>query len=217
MKRPLLAAIAGCAVLIAGAAGACRKPSSVAGPAERGAAPVSPWARKTLARLTLEEKAAQMIGVRAFGTYRHPRNKDARQLRDYVSRLKVGCVVVFESEVDALPRILNELQAIADVPLLVAADMERGISFRIRRGVRAPAVRDGDRRHAVRGGGALRGRGDGARGARSGHPLGASRRWPTSTTTPTTPSSTSARSAKTRSSWRAWWRRSCTARARAGC
>ncbi len=134
MKRPLLAAIAGCAVLIAGAAGACRKPSSVAGPAERGAAPVSPWARKTLARLTLEEKAAQLIGVRAYGTYRHSRNKDARQLRDYVSRLKVGCVVMFESETEALPRILNDLQSIADVPLLVAADVERGVSMRIRKG-----------------------------------------------------------------------------------
>src|SRR6266705_3379329 len=77
-------------------------------------APSYRWARQTLARLSLEEKVAQMIGVRALG---------------------VGSVVVFESEVDSLPRLLNGLQALARVPLLVSADMERGISFRIRRGV----------------------------------------------------------------------------------
>src|SRR5207247_158880 len=63
------------------------------------------------------------------------RSSDARKLRHLVRDVKVGCVVVFESEVDTLPRLLNELQTMADVPLLVAADMERGMAFRIRRGV----------------------------------------------------------------------------------
>ena len=99
------------------------------------AAPSYRWARETLKRLTLEEKAAQMIGVRAMGLYSNPRAADARKLRHLVRDVKVGCVVVFESEVDSLPRLLNELQSMADVPLLVAADMERGMAFRIRRGV----------------------------------------------------------------------------------
>ena len=76
-----------------------------------------------------------MVGVRAMGLYSHPRAADARKLRHLVRDVKVGCVVVFESEVDSLPRLLNELQSLADVPLLVAADMERGMAFRIRRGV----------------------------------------------------------------------------------
>lgn len=130
-SRALLAA----AAILAGFVGACRKPSPVAGPADKAAPPPSAWARKTLSRLTLEEKAAQLIGVRAYGTYRHARTKDARRLRDDVARLKVGCIVVFESEVEALPRLLNDLQSSADVPLLVAADVERGVSMRIRRGV----------------------------------------------------------------------------------
>jgi beta-N-acetylhexosaminidase len=99
------------------------------------AAPSYRWARETLKRLTLEERAAQMVGVRAMGLYSHPRSSDARKLRHLVRDVKVGCVVVFESEVDTLPRLLNELQTMADVPLLVAADMERGMAFRIRRGV----------------------------------------------------------------------------------
>ena len=98
-------------------------------------APSYHWARETLKRLTLEEKAAQMIGVRALGRYSHPGAVDARKLRHLVKDVKVGCVVVFDAEVDSLPRLLNELQSMADVPLLVAADMERGMAFRIRRGV----------------------------------------------------------------------------------
>jgi len=93
------------------------------------------WAARTLRRLTLEEKVAQMVGVRAFGLYQHRRSEDAQALLDQVRRLKVGCVVVFESEVASLPLELNALQAAADVPLIIAADMERGMNFRIRRGV----------------------------------------------------------------------------------
>src|SRR6185436_11293071 len=84
------------------------------------AVPSYKWSRDTLKRLTLEEKAAQMVGVRAMGLYSHPRSTDARKLRHLVRDVKVGCVVVFESEVDTLPRLLNELQGMADVPLLVA-------------------------------------------------------------------------------------------------
>jgi beta-N-acetylhexosaminidase len=76
-----------------------------------------------------------MIGVRAFGLYQHRRSEDFQALLDQVRRLKVGCVVVFESEVGSLPTQINALQQASDVPLLIAADMERGMNFRIRRGV----------------------------------------------------------------------------------
>ena len=92
------------------------------------------WARTTLAGLTLPEKVGQMIGVRAAGL-RRPASLEARRLRDQISRLKVGTVVVFESEVETLPGLLDDLQGLAKAPLLVAADLERGVSFRIRHGV----------------------------------------------------------------------------------
>jgi beta-glucosidase-like glycosyl hydrolase/CubicO group peptidase (beta-lactamase class C family) len=91
--------------------------------------------RETLAKMPLEARAAQMIAVRASGLYQNPESKDARRLQREVRDLKVGSLVVFESEVVALRRVLERLQAQADVPLLVSADMERGLSFRVRRGV----------------------------------------------------------------------------------
>jgi beta-glucosidase-like glycosyl hydrolase/CubicO group peptidase (beta-lactamase class C family) len=93
------------------------------------------WARETLARLTPAQKAAQLVAVRADGLHHHPASSDARRLDRLVRELGVGTVVVFESEVASLPQRLNALQQAAPLPLLVAADMERGMAFRIARGV----------------------------------------------------------------------------------
>ena len=94
-----------------------------------------PWARRALASLTLRQKAGQLVAVRTSGFYRNPASPEARRLRQQVEQLGVGGLVVFDSEVEALPRLLNELQGRAALPLLVAADLERGPAFRIRRGV----------------------------------------------------------------------------------
>lgn len=103
-------------------------------PAPRAAAP-GPWARKTLAAMTLEQKVGQMVGVRAYGLFRNRRAPEHRALLDQVRKLRVGCVTIFESEVQSIPSLVNELQGAAAVPLLIAADMERGMAFRVRRGV----------------------------------------------------------------------------------
>jgi beta-glucosidase-like glycosyl hydrolase/CubicO group peptidase (beta-lactamase class C family) len=116
---------------------ACRPPPPAAPARSAAATPRQEfrWTRETLGRLGLEAKAAQLVAVRANGLYRHPASAEARRLRERVKTLQVGAVVVFDSEVESLPRLLNELQSLAPLPLLVAADMERGLSFRIRRGV----------------------------------------------------------------------------------
>src|SRR5262245_45831749 len=147
MRALGVAAASALALGVLTTASTCRPPAPAPPPARTPPGPTAPappaspptpapsrWARETLARLTLEQKVAQMIGVRAFGLYRHPSSKESRQLRSDVETLGVGSVCVFESEVESVPRVVNELQQIAKVPLLVSADMERGISFRVRRG-----------------------------------------------------------------------------------
>ncbi len=96
---------------------------------------ISGWAEKTLKTLTLEEKVGQMIGVRAFGIYTNPRSAEYKALIEEVETLKVGHITIFESDVYAAPKMLNDLQRRAKIPLLVAADLERGLAFRVRRGV----------------------------------------------------------------------------------
>lgn len=104
-------------------------PASVALSAEARA-----WVDSTLASMTLAEKAAQLVFVRANGTFQNPRSKDSKQLLAQIADLHVGGLVLFASEVETIPRLLDGLQAASKVPLLVSADLERGLSFRVERG-----------------------------------------------------------------------------------
>ena len=93
------------------------------------------WARATLEGMSLTEKAAQMVMVRVFGRYGHPDSAGYRALIEAVDDLAVGGVIVFDSDLETIPRLLDELQTAAEVPLLVSADLERGMDFRVQRGV----------------------------------------------------------------------------------
>ena len=123
---------------LANASGSCFR--SIAPPPQPPARPraalpaLSGWAEKTLKSLSLEEKVGQMIGVRAFGIYTNPRSAEYKNLIEEVETLKVGHITIFESDVYAAPKILNDLQRRAKIPLLVSADLERGLAFRVRRG-----------------------------------------------------------------------------------
>jgi beta-glucosidase-like glycosyl hydrolase/CubicO group peptidase (beta-lactamase class C family) len=128
-----------CAAVAASlAALGCRPPAPVAEPA---AAPtpvatrISRAVRERLVRMPLEARVAQMIAVRASGLPQHPESREWKRLVREVRDLKVGSVVLYESEVASLPRVIERLQGLAEVPLLASADMERGLAFRVRRGV----------------------------------------------------------------------------------
>jgi beta-glucosidase-like glycosyl hydrolase/uncharacterized protein YbbC (DUF1343 family) len=92
------------------------------------------WVEFTLASLSLEEKAAQLVMVWVQGRYENPRSEEYRRTVEVVRDLGIGGLVMSTSEVETLPRLINDLQRQADVPLLVAADVERGMSFRVREG-----------------------------------------------------------------------------------
>ena len=92
------------------------------------------WVDDTLASLSLEQKAAQLIAVRSFGFFENPGSEDYQRLVREVGELGVGGVVIFASELETVPRLLNDLQQHAEIPLLVSADVERGLAFRVQRG-----------------------------------------------------------------------------------
>jgi beta-N-acetylhexosaminidase len=128
-RRPLAALLVALAACRSGA------PAPKAAPvAAAGVAAESTWVRETLARLDLRQKVAQMVMVRAYALPRHPDAPEHRALVEQVRELGVGGVVLFRSELDSVPLLLDELQAAADVPLLVAADLERSLGFRIPEG-----------------------------------------------------------------------------------
>jgi uncharacterized protein YbbC (DUF1343 family)/beta-glucosidase-like glycosyl hydrolase len=92
------------------------------------------WVETTLAGLTLEEKAAQMVMVWIQGYYLNPRSEEFERAVRTVRDLGVGGLIMSTSEVETLPRLINDMQRQAKIPLIIAADVERGMSFRVRRG-----------------------------------------------------------------------------------
>ncbi|HTO94817.1 MAG TPA: glycoside hydrolase family 3 N-terminal domain-containing protein, partial [Bacteroidota bacterium] len=131
-----------CAVALCGAS--CTPPAvTVAPPPSRRAAPPADWATPSaidsvLGTMTLGEKVSQMVMVRAFGHYVSTDSDIFDRLARLVTERKVGGIIMAQGDVYSEAVLLNRLQGLARIPLLVAADFERGTAMRVRRGTRFP-------------------------------------------------------------------------------
>jgi beta-N-acetylhexosaminidase len=89
------------------------------------------WVKKTLAKMTLEEKVAQMIGWRYNGRFVNLDSDYVQELVDLVAKKKIGGLIIFAGDVYETAHLTNYLQSKARVPLLIAADFEWGAAMRI--------------------------------------------------------------------------------------
>lgn len=98
------------------------------------------WAAQTLKKLSLEEKVGQLFGVRYYMDFENFESDAYRQFRDEMQKYHVGTVLL-SVHVDG-PNLLksppleaavmaNQLQRDSRLPLLIAADFERGLSMRM--------------------------------------------------------------------------------------
>ncbi|MFL5610726.1 MAG: glycoside hydrolase family 3 protein [Gemmatimonadaceae bacterium] len=106
------------------------------GPATPGAAaPLSAadrrWVESTLASLSLREKVAQLIMPWVGGDYAAVGSPEFEQVRRWVQDDRVGGLVLSIGLPLSYAAKLNELQARARVPLLIASDMENGPGMRL--------------------------------------------------------------------------------------
>jgi beta-N-acetylhexosaminidase len=88
------------------------------------------WVERTLASMTLREKAAQMVMPWIPGG----NSLSGRALRDaerLVRQHRVGGFIVGKGDVEATKRGLAQLQAASKVPLLIGADLEWGAGTRL--------------------------------------------------------------------------------------
>jgi beta-N-acetylhexosaminidase len=90
------------------------------------AAMTAPWVEQTLARLTLRQKVGQLVLPRITVDYMAAESDEYDRLRGWVADLGVGGVVIHAGAPPVLGGKLNLLQRMADVPLLVTADIEPG-------------------------------------------------------------------------------------------
>ena len=100
-------------------------PRLIFGPAE------ARWVEKKLQKMTLEEKIGQMICCRYTGRFFNRNSDYIEELKSLVVEQKIGGFILSGGEVYETAHLTNSLQQIADIPLLIASDLERGLGNQI--------------------------------------------------------------------------------------
>ncbi len=90
------------------------------------------WADSVLATLSLEEKVGQLLMPFTLGDFAPEGSASQQRIGEMVEELGVGGIIVSVGSPTEVAAKLNELQRRARLPLLVAADLERGAGFRFR-------------------------------------------------------------------------------------
>ncbi len=98
------------------------------------------WAEKTLHKLTLEEKIGQVFMIWCRASFLNVNSPEYVQLRESIDKYHVGSFAMtvhvdgpylLRSEPYEAAELLNRLQSDSKLPLLFAADFERGVSMRL--------------------------------------------------------------------------------------
>jgi beta-N-acetylhexosaminidase len=98
------------------------------------------WANKTLGKLTVEEKVGQLFMVWCRASFLNVESPEYLQLRDAMEKYHVGSFAMtvhvdgpflLRSEPYEAAELLNRLQRDSKLPLLFAADFERGVATRL--------------------------------------------------------------------------------------
>lgn len=92
------------------------------------------WVERTLKTLTLRQKIGQMINVRMSGEFAHLSSEKFGEYKRELLESEIGGFTVYRGEANAIAALTNELQGISKVPLLFAADYERGLRMQLRTG-----------------------------------------------------------------------------------
>ena len=98
------------------------------------------WAEKTLRKLTVEEKVGQVFMIWCRASFLNVENPEYLQLLDDMKKYHIGSFamtvhvdgpLLLRSEPYEAAELLNSLQRESKLPLLFAADFERGVSMRL--------------------------------------------------------------------------------------
>jgi beta-N-acetylhexosaminidase len=92
------------------------------------------WVEKTLKSMSLREKIGQMINVRLVGDFANFSSERFLDALREVRENKIGGFTVYRGDANTIAAVTNELQRAAEIPLLFAADYERGLRMNVRNG-----------------------------------------------------------------------------------
>jgi beta-N-acetylhexosaminidase len=98
------------------------------------------WVDKTLRKMSPEDKVGQLFSIWVRVQFLNDADPIFIQLRDNIRKYHIGSVVMsvpvdgavlLKSQPDVAAELLNRLQRSSQLPLLVEADFERGVSMRL--------------------------------------------------------------------------------------
>ena len=89
---------------------------------------VNNYCDSILSKMTIEEKAGQVVFPAVFGQYMSEDNPNYKQIVKLVKEYHVGGLIFLNSNIYDQAIMINKMQSIAKVPLLISADYERGLS-----------------------------------------------------------------------------------------
>ena len=98
------------------------------------------WAERTLHKMTVEEKVGQLFVVWCRAAFLNVNSPEYLELRDTIRKYHVGGFAMtvrweppflYRSQPYEAAELLNRLQQDSPLPLLIAADFERGLSMRL--------------------------------------------------------------------------------------
>ncbi len=125
-----------------------KTPRTPAAPTTKKLSPESDrWVGQTLKKMTLDEKIGQLFAVWCYGGFLSTESLEYKDLLRDVEEKHIGSFAIQtqgsplgieRSQVYPTAVLVNTLQSHAKVPLLIAADFERGTSMRIDEGASFP-------------------------------------------------------------------------------
>ncbi len=98
------------------------------------------WAERTLKKLSLEQKIGQMFLIWTRAQFTNVNSPEYKGLRDDIRKYHIGALgmtvrweppFLYKNQPYEAAMLLNQLQRDSELPLLVAADFERGVSKRL--------------------------------------------------------------------------------------
>jgi beta-glucosidase-like glycosyl hydrolase len=89
------------------------------------------WVANTMKEMTLEEKVGQLIACRYTGRFINMDSQYVKDLKTLVVEQEIGGLIIFQGNVYESARLNNSLQEVAETPLLIASDLERGLGNQI--------------------------------------------------------------------------------------
>jgi beta-N-acetylhexosaminidase len=88
------------------------------------------WADAELKRMTLDEKAGQLISIGINARFLNQESGEFKELRRQVEQNHVGGIILFRGPIYESVHLVNRMQQLARLPLLISADLESGSGMR---------------------------------------------------------------------------------------